>query len=79
MADVVHKVYTEDVYDGTSGQKVDERKIHAIGLELDGVFVSFLTKEDSYIQRKVAEGKAAQEQQSASETQPATTQPTPSQ
>ena len=69
MADVSHRTVTEDVYDGTTGAKVEEKTVHQIGITVDGVFAPFVSKEGSYVERLVelglrqqdAEAKAKQE------------------
>lgn len=74
MADVSHRTRTEPVYDGSTGNKVDERTIHEIGVTVDGVFVPFTSKEGSYIDRQVEQGLAQQDAEAKQQAQTETTQ-----
>lgn len=61
MADVTYRTRDEDVYDGSTGGKIDTHTYHEIGVTLDGVFVPFLSKAGGYVDALVERGKAAQE------------------
>jgi hypothetical protein len=63
VADVTHRTREEAVYDGSTGAQVDTRVLHEVGIEVDGIFVPFLTKEGGYIDALVDRGKAAQQAQ----------------
>jgi hypothetical protein len=56
MADVSHRTFEEKVYDGTTGAVEHTKTTHQIGVEVDGVFVPFVTKEGSYVDRLVENG-----------------------
>jgi hypothetical protein len=63
VADVTHRTREEAVYDGSTGAQVDTRVLHELGIEVEGIFVPFLTKQGDYIDALVARGKAAQQAQ----------------
>jgi hypothetical protein len=63
VADVTHRTREEAVYDGSTGAQVDIRVLHEVGIEVDGIFVPFLTKQGDYIDALVSRGKAAQQAQ----------------
>jgi hypothetical protein len=63
VADVTHRTREEAVYDGSTGAQVDTRVLHELGIEVDGIFVPFLTKQGDYIDALVERGKAAQQAQ----------------
>jgi hypothetical protein len=63
VADVTHRTREEAVYDGSTGAQVDTRVLHEVGIEVDGIFVPFLTKQGDYIDALVSRGKAAQQAQ----------------
>jgi hypothetical protein len=63
VADVTHRTREEAVYDGSTGAQVDTRVLHELGIEVEGIFVPFLTKEGGYIDALVERGKAAQQAQ----------------
>lgn len=60
MANVIHRTRDEAVYDGSSGQQIDTVTYHELGIEVDGVFVPFATKQGSYVDALVSRGKEAQ-------------------
>lgn len=71
VADVTHRTREEAVYDGSTGAQIDTHTFHEIGIELDGVFVPFATKQGGYVDALVDRGKAAQ--QAAEQTPPTQT------
>ena len=85
MANVIHRTREEGVYDGSTGQQIDTHTYHEIGIEVDGVFVPFATKQGTYVDALVERGKAAKQAdetlgtapESAQGTNP-TGEPTPS-
>lgn len=58
MAEVQHRTRTEPVYDGSTGAKVHERTIHELGVEHNGEFVAFLSKEGDYLDRQAELAKS---------------------
>lgn len=69
------RVLDEPVYDGSTGAKIEDSKTYQLGATIDGVFVPFLTKQGSYIDHLVKQGKAQQESAPAPETTPAEPEP----
>lgn len=51
----------EEVFDGSTGAKIDTLTTYDLGAEIDGVFVPFLSKAGGYIGSLVERGKAAQQ------------------
>ena len=61
MADVAHRTVTEDQFDGSTGEKVESKVVHQLGAVIEGVFVPFISKEGSYVERLVADEQARQQ------------------
>lgn len=73
MADVTHRTIEEQIYDGSTGQQIDTQINHQIGVEVEGIFVPFLTKQGGYVDALVSRGQADQQaQQAAQQTQSTT-------
>jgi hypothetical protein len=73
VANVIHRTREEAVYDGSSGAQIDTHTYHEIGIEVDGVFVPFSTKQGSYVDALVDRGKAAQQAEQHTPSTPSTT------
>lgn len=61
----------ETTYDGSTGKEVETVTQYQLGVDIDGVFVPFVSKQGPYIDALVARGKAdqaAQQQQAADNT-----------
>jgi hypothetical protein len=73
VANVTHRIVEEPIYDGSTGQQIDTQVNHQVGVEVDGIFVPFLTKQGGYVDALVARGQADQQAaQAAQQTQSTT-------
>jgi hypothetical protein len=73
VANVTHRIVEEPIYDGSTGQQVDTQVNHQVGVEIEGIFVPFLTKQGGYVDALVSRGQADQQAaQAAQQTQSAT-------
>jgi hypothetical protein len=73
VANVTHRVVEDPIYDGSTGQQVDTQVNHQVGVEIEGIFVPFLTKQGGYVDALVSRGQADQQAaQAAQQSQSAT-------
>jgi hypothetical protein len=76
VANVTHRIVEEPIYDGSTGQQVDTQVNHQVGVEIEGIFVPFLTKQGGYVDALVSRGQADQQAAQAAQ-QTARARPTP--
>jgi hypothetical protein len=70
VANVTHRTTEDKIYDGSTGQQIDTQTNHQIGIEVEGIFVPFLTKQGGYVDALVSRGQADQQAaQAAQQTQ----------
>ena len=75
MSDLIRKV-EEDVYDGSSGEKVDTHVRYELGGEIDGTWVPFASVRESFVGHLQRLDQQAKEKAAASSPTPTTTEPT---
>ena len=75
--DISVRTLEEDVFDGTTGAKIDTTTTYQLGATIDGVFFPFISKQGGYVDAYVAREKANQPAQSQDQTAQPSTEPTP--
>jgi hypothetical protein len=73
VANVTHRIVEEPIYDGSTGQQVDTQVNHQVGVEIEGIFVPFLTKQGGYVDALVSRGQADQQAAQAAQQSQSTT------
>jgi hypothetical protein len=73
VANVTHRTTEDKIYDGSTGQQIDTQTNHQIGIEVEGIFVPFLTKQGGYVDALVARGQADQQAARAAQQTQSTT------
>ena len=75
MSLTIRKVETP-VYDGSSGQQVDTHVTYELGGEIDGTFVPFAERRESYVEHLKRLDAQAKEKEQAAGGETTTTEPT---